>query len=462
MRDRVARGLVAGDRDQEEEQVEVHLGETVAVDFGVEQRRHDVVARHLPAFGRDLVRVHEHLDLRVLHFFFGDDVLGVFAPDHPVAPLEQLVPVFLGNAEHLGDHLEGELGGDVDHEVGGALLDHLVEDPVGLLADAVLEGADLPGGEAAVDQLAVARVLGRVHREHEVAPLLEVVRDRLLEHHDPAALLVGGVRRAVAAYGDHVGVLGDDPEAGAVGLRMLVYRRLVPEEREPLVRDALGEAVAVEQVDVGELHGYPSGAGDVATLVRCPATGFPSTSRSRNSTRGMTSAASPSICAHVERCHARHVHPQIQRVGARDRRGIDETGRDFGRVGCRGHLGRAPMGGRAAGRVAAVGVELPCRLPGGRLTDPGPPDQDARTGATGVAIRVDELAAANRCGQRVEHEADARRRGAPGRGRARRRAQDRYRMFTATRDRGITAEGPGVAAPEHARDGLERGGSNAR
>ena len=39
VRDRVARRLVAGDREQQEEQVEVHLGERVAVDLGVEQRR---------------------------------------------------------------------------------------------------------------------------------------------------------------------------------------------------------------------------------------------------------------------------------------------------------------------------------------------------------------------------------------------------------------------------------------
>ena len=55
-----------------------------------------------------------------------------------------------------------------------AALDHLVEDAVGLLADAVFERADLAGSEPAVHELAVARVLGRVHREHEVAALLEV------------------------------------------------------------------------------------------------------------------------------------------------------------------------------------------------------------------------------------------------------------------------------------------------
>ena len=254
VRDRVARRLVAGDRDQQEEEVEVHLRQPVAVDLGVEQRGDDVVARHLAPFGRERVGVHEHLDLRVLHFFVGHLVLGVLAPDHPVAPLEELVPVGLRDAEHLGDHLQRELGRDVDHEVGGAGLDHLVEDLVGLLADAVLERADLAGREAPVHELAVARVLGRVHREHEVAALLEVVGLRLLEDHHSAALLVGRVGVAVAAHGHHVVVLGDDPEAGTVGLGVLVHRGLVAEEREPLVRDALREAVSVEQVDVGELH----------------------------------------------------------------------------------------------------------------------------------------------------------------------------------------------------------------
>ena len=45
VRDRVARRLVAGDGEQQEEEVEVHLRERVAVDLGLEQRGDDVVAR---------------------------------------------------------------------------------------------------------------------------------------------------------------------------------------------------------------------------------------------------------------------------------------------------------------------------------------------------------------------------------------------------------------------------------
>ena len=155
-------------------------------------------------------------------------VLRVLGPDHPVAPLEELVPIFLRDADHLGDHLERQLGRDVDDEVALARLDHVVEDLVGELADVRLDHAHLAGREAAVHELAVARVLGRVHREHEVAALLElVVLGPALELHDAAALLVGGERRAVAADGDDVGVLRDHPEARTVGLGVEVHGRFV-------------------------------------------------------------------------------------------------------------------------------------------------------------------------------------------------------------------------------------------
>ena len=44
VRDQVARRLVAGDGEQQEEQVELELGEPLAVDLGLEQHADDVVA----------------------------------------------------------------------------------------------------------------------------------------------------------------------------------------------------------------------------------------------------------------------------------------------------------------------------------------------------------------------------------------------------------------------------------
>ena len=47
---------------------------------------------------------------------------------------------------------------------------------------------------------------------------------------------------------------GDRPEAAAVALVLPVHRVLAPQDREHLVRDALGEAGVIGEVDVRELH----------------------------------------------------------------------------------------------------------------------------------------------------------------------------------------------------------------
>ena len=115
--DGVAGGLVARHRQQHEEQVEVHLGEGVALDLGVEQRGHDVLAWLRPALLGQLLGVHEHLDLSLGDVLLADLVLGVLGAHHPVGPVEQLEPVLARHAQQLGDHLQRQLGGDVDDEV---------------------------------------------------------------------------------------------------------------------------------------------------------------------------------------------------------------------------------------------------------------------------------------------------------------------------------------------------------
>ena len=119
-----------------------------------------------------------------------------------------------------------------------------------------LEHAHLPRREPAVDELAVPGVLGRVHRQHEIAAAFEtaVVVGGSFEADDAAALLMRRERLRVPSDGDDVRVLREDPEAGTAGLRVLVHRRLVPQEREPLVRYAIREPVAVQKVDVAQLH----------------------------------------------------------------------------------------------------------------------------------------------------------------------------------------------------------------
>jgi hypothetical protein len=60
--------------------------------------------------------------------------------------------------------------------------------------------------------------------------------------------------RNCSVQGHDVVELGEDPEPGTVGLGVVVDGRVGAEVGEPLVRDALGEHVPVEQIDVGELH----------------------------------------------------------------------------------------------------------------------------------------------------------------------------------------------------------------
>ena len=51
-------------------------------------------------------------------------VLGVLGADHLVGPVEDQVPVVLGDAHQVGDDLQGQLGRDLLDEVGRPRLAH--------------------------------------------------------------------------------------------------------------------------------------------------------------------------------------------------------------------------------------------------------------------------------------------------------------------------------------------------
>ncbi len=95
-----------------------------------------------------------------------DRVLGILAPDHAIAPFEQLVTILVRHAQHLRDHLQRKLGRDVGHEIAIALFERPLEDLVTISRMCVLQRVDHARREAAIHQRAVARVVGRVHREH--------------------------------------------------------------------------------------------------------------------------------------------------------------------------------------------------------------------------------------------------------------------------------------------------------
>ena len=117
-RHQVAGGLVAGHGEEEEEELELELAQLLAVDLDVGEHAHEV------GVGVDALLAEELGGVGVElhggdHGLFGLGlVLGVLVADHAVGPLEHAVAVLLGDAEELGDDLEGELGREVGDEVG--------------------------------------------------------------------------------------------------------------------------------------------------------------------------------------------------------------------------------------------------------------------------------------------------------------------------------------------------------
>src|SRR5690606_36016094 len=87
-RGRVAGGLVAGDDEEEDEEVELVLGERLAVLVGLQEFGDDVVARVGAALGGQFVGVGVHLGGGGAAFVGGGGEVGVLGADHAVGPVE--------------------------------------------------------------------------------------------------------------------------------------------------------------------------------------------------------------------------------------------------------------------------------------------------------------------------------------------------------------------------------------
>ncbi|MEZ5137741.1 MAG: hypothetical protein R2711_02860 [Acidimicrobiales bacterium] len=167
--DQVAGGLVAGHAEQDEEHVELVLAQAVAVDLGVHERRHDVVAGARPAVLDERVAVGVDLGRRHLAVLVGGAEVLVLHADEAVAPVEDQVPVLVGHADHLADHLERQLGRHLLHELDLLAPGQAVEDALGLLVDVLDQAADHARREPGAHEPPVAAVLGRVHVEQREA-----------------------------------------------------------------------------------------------------------------------------------------------------------------------------------------------------------------------------------------------------------------------------------------------------
>ena len=116
--DGVARRLVAGDDEEDEERAELLRGELLAVDLGVHHRRREVVGRVGAAVLAERLGVGEHPQRtrpsgpRSMPPYSGSPT-----PRIDVGPGEDLLLVGGGDAHHLADDLQRQRGGDLLDEV---------------------------------------------------------------------------------------------------------------------------------------------------------------------------------------------------------------------------------------------------------------------------------------------------------------------------------------------------------
>ena len=147
-----------------------------------------------------------------------------------------LGPVGPGHPDQLGDHVHGQLAGEVGDEVERSLLEGRLEVLEGDVPDAVLHLGHLGGGESLAHQRAHAGVPGRVEGQERHEPVGVGTEGAGLEGHP----LGVGEAVEVAEGGQDVLVAGERLE---VELVVPVHRRLGPQagvDRVGILVDLVG------------------------------------------------------------------------------------------------------------------------------------------------------------------------------------------------------------------------------
>ena len=181
--DRVAGGLVAGHHQQDEERTELLRRQLFAVDLGGHHDRGDVVPRVRLAVLAERLGVHEHLERLAHQVVEARRELGVAGAQDRVRPPEHPCVVLGRDAHHVADDLQRQGRRDVFDEVArlvGEVVEQTVDHLVGLGANRVLDGSDLPGREALRHdrpQPEMTRIVHVDHRAEELVHLLGLVTD---------------------------------------------------------------------------------------------------------------------------------------------------------------------------------------------------------------------------------------------------------------------------------------------
>ena len=162
----VAGGLVAGDGQQEEEQLQLQVGQLLPVEVDVVRTVIRSSCRSARLLGVQLRGVGVQLHRGLGGLLGGDGELGVLAADHLVGPVEDPVTVSRGTPSSSAMTISGSSATTSVTKSARPASMTLVDDFVGGLVDPLLEPGDHPGGEALVDQPPVPGVQRRVHVEH--------------------------------------------------------------------------------------------------------------------------------------------------------------------------------------------------------------------------------------------------------------------------------------------------------
>ena len=177
--DRVARGLVAGHEQQDEEPADFGACQFLAVDLGVHEHRRQIFGRVLlslvamPLNQADEVVRGTHEGGEEVGELGG--VFRVFCAKNHARLFEHELVLVVGDADHVADHFEWERGRDIVHEVTFTTGLHGVDDLGGNALDRLFNAAQDAGSEAAAHQAPQPGMARVVHGDDR----LENVPERL-------------------------------------------------------------------------------------------------------------------------------------------------------------------------------------------------------------------------------------------------------------------------------------------
>ena len=179
----IARGLVAGHHQENEERAEFLVGQPLPVDFSIHQRAGEVVRRILPAGGTEIG--HQFVQIATSGEEGIDHVVGISlrhvllvgGAENNVGAREHRVVFGLRNAHHVADNFQREAGRHVGHKVSAALGDHFVDDFAGGDDHLILDRFEHPRREGRRHDLAQAGMAGIVHIDHRAKEVIHEVRE---------------------------------------------------------------------------------------------------------------------------------------------------------------------------------------------------------------------------------------------------------------------------------------------